>query len=167
MKINPKWVAVFVVVLASYPVNYWMMAAGVGLYDNGRICRVNCDEVSGDILNRATSLVFSPLTVPGNLIYHLAASTCGGGDPRSPAAPCCPSWPAADTDAGGGERSPADDVDDAGPVELWILPPPGRLPGFAPELFDAPRLDPVEPESRPDTWPEPVDPESPRDAWRC
>jgi len=158
MKIDLKWVAVWVVVLAMYPLNWWMMAEGIGVYDNDPNCEWGYRQKGPEVGARAAALLGSPVVVPWNMMFELAETTCGesgesgvGSEENDAPAPCeaCPE--ATHTDAGGGERSPPDDVEDLGPVELWILPP-GRLPGFAPELFHAPPLDSV----HPDSWPEPV-----------
>ena len=146
MKIDLKWVAVWVVVLAMYPLNWWMMAEGIGVYDNDPNCEWGYRQKGPEVGARAAAILGSPVVVPWNMMFVLAEGTCGGSGESG-----VESW---ENDSPGPvlDRPPA--TPGTGPeVELWLLPP-GRLPGFAPELFHAPRLDPVDP----DSWPEPVEP---------
>lgn len=96
MKIRWRWVCVWVLVLGSFPVNWWMMDRGVGFYVNdpeyvwwdGWERR----EARGPSVGwRTASLILSPVSVPFNAVAEVAKwTTDERPPPRRPDSWPCP-----------------------------------------------------------------------------
>ena len=72
----PYWFILMVLLIVSYPFNWYMMKEGVGCYNNDPNCQwedSNRNKHTGPSQgNRFASLLFSPITAPVNGIWWLS-----------------------------------------------------------------------------------------------